>query len=131
MERWQRQFIRYMFPYSAARLRIEPAFVVKHPHVPSALYKYREFKPSHLDALQRGVLYMSSPDRFNDPFDTTIFFDPSRFIVENLPAGEFIEQVKRINQSVRSGVPWHPKAIKNPVRQGDWIHRIMADILKE
>jgi hypothetical protein len=131
MERWQRQFIRYLFPYSASRMRIEHAFLVKHPHVPRFLYKYREFKASHIDALRRGVLYMSSPDRFNDPFDTTVFFDPARFIVEDLPAREFIERVKEINRKAHSGELWRPIAIKNPVRQGDWIRRVTADILKD
>jgi hypothetical protein len=131
MEHWQRQFIRYLFPYSASRMRIEQAFLVKHPHVPQFLYKYREFKTSHLEALERSVLYMSSPDRFNDPFDTTVFFDTARFIVEDLPAQEFIEHVKEIDRSVRSGVPWRPRPIKNPIRQGDWIRRVMAEILKD
>jgi hypothetical protein len=131
MERWQRQFIRYLFPYSASRMQIEPAFVVKHPHVPRLLNKYREFKPSHLDALKRGVLYMSSPDRFNDPFDTTVFFDPQRFIIEDLPVQEFLDRIGDIQRDIRSGTSWLPKAIKNPVRQGDWIRRVMTDILKD
>jgi hypothetical protein len=131
MESWQRQFIRYLFPYSASRMRIEHAFLVKHPHIPRFVYKYREFKASHLEALGRGVLFMSSPDRFNDPFDTTVFFDPSRFIVEDLPVHEFIKHVEEIDQNVRSGALWRPKAITKAVRQGDWIRRIMADILKD
>jgi hypothetical protein len=130
MERWQRQFIRFLFPYSASRMRIEHAFLIKHPHLPPFLYKYREFKASHIEALRRGVLYMSSPDRFNDPFDTTIFFDPGRFIIEDLPVQEFIEYMKEIDRSVRSGAPWRPKVIKNPVQQRDWIRREMTDILK-
>jgi hypothetical protein len=128
MERWQRQFIRYLFPYSASRLRIEHAFLAKHPHVPQLLYKYRDFTPSHLDALRRGVLFMSSPDRFNDPFDTTVFFDPKRFIVENLSPQEFIKQM---NEELRSGTPWRPKSIKNPVRKGDWMRGVMKDLLKD
>lgn len=129
MEYWQRQFIRYLFPYSASRIRIEPAFLVKNPHVPLFLYKYREFKVSHLDALKRGILYMSSPDRFNDPFDTTIFFDPSRFIVEDFSADEFLEKVEEIERDLRAGNPWHPKAISKPIRQGEWIRRVVTDLL--
>ena len=131
MERWQRQFIRYLFPYSASRMQIEPAFVVKQPHIPQFLYKYREFEPTHLDALRRGVLYMSSPDRFNDPFDTTVFFDPSRFVVEDVPAKEFIKRAKEINCGERSGEPWLPKAIKKPIRQDDWIRKEIAEVLKD
>jgi Protein of unknown function (DUF2971) len=131
MEQWQREFIRFLFPYSASRMRIEHAYLAKHPHIPLFLYKYRDFKPPHVDALQRGVLYMSSPDRFNDPFDTTVFFRPERFMVENLPAQEFIERVKEMQGNARSGTPWLPRAIENPIRQGEWIRRVMADILQD
>jgi hypothetical protein len=131
MERWQRQFIRCFFPYSASRMRIEHAFLAKHPHVPRLLFKYREFKPSHLDALKRGVLYMSSPDRLNDPFDTTVFFDPARFIIEDLSLPEFIEHVKEIERDVHSGTPWRPKVIKNPVRQHDWLRRVINDNIND
>ena len=131
MEPWQRQIIRSLFPYSASRMRIEDAFRIKHPHVPEFLYKYRQFNPCHLDALRRGVLYMSSPDRFNDPFDTTIFFDPERFIVEDFSVEEFIQHAKDIEQSVQSGVPWRPKPINNPVKQGDWIRRVIAGLLEK
>jgi hypothetical protein len=112
-------------------MRTEHAFLAKHPHVPRLLYKYREFKPSHLDALKRGVLYMSSPDRFNDPFDTTVFFDPARFIVEDLSLPEFIEHVKEIERDLHSGTPWRPKVIKNPVRAHDWLRRVINDNIND
>jgi Protein of unknown function (DUF2971) len=112
-------------------MRIEPAFVVKHPHVPQFLYKYRDFKGPHLDALRRGVLYMSSPDRFNDPFDTTVFFNPARFIIEDLPAREFVEYVEEVDRNAQLGQRWRPRPIKKPIRQGEWIRKVMAENLKD
>ena len=131
MESWQRQFIRHLFPYSASHLQIEQAFLVKHLHIPSLLYKYRDFTDTHLDALKRGVLYMSSPNRFNDPFDTTVYFDPSRFIVEDLPAHELIKRAKTRDELFGSQETWHPEPIKNPIRQSDWLRKIMADVLRD
>jgi hypothetical protein len=64
MELWQKQLIRSLFHYSAKRMNIERAFMVKHPHVPSHLYKYRQFTPNHMGALEKSVLWMSSPDKF-------------------------------------------------------------------
>jgi hypothetical protein len=126
MEQWQRQFIRGLFPYSASRLRIEHAFLAKHPHVPAFLYKYREFKKQHLEALQRGVLFMSSPDRFNDPFDTTVYFDPSRFVVEDLTAEEMLERI----EEARAGNIRYPKVIEKPIRQDEWRRRRINELFK-
>lgn len=52
-------------------------------------------------------------------------------MVEDFSAEDFIQHAKDIEQSVCSGVPWPPKPIKNPIREGDWIRRVMADLLKE
>ena len=70
---WLRHFIKQLFHYDRRRLDIEGAFALKHHHLPKTLYKFRSFTKSHLDALQRGVLYRSPPDAFNDPFDTAAF----------------------------------------------------------
>jgi Protein of unknown function (DUF2971) len=129
MVRWQRQFIRYLFCYSSKRMRIEAAFVVKHPHVPKHLYKFRTFSPQHLDALSKGVLWMSSPDRFNDPFDTTVYFDPDRFFMEDLPLQEFLEKVKKLDEARTRGEPFVPSPFTHPVPTKEWRERRRAEIL--
>lgn len=131
MEEWQRQFVRSLFPYSGSRLNIEKAFLVKHPHIPRLLYKYREFKDSHIDALRRGVLYLSSPARFNDPFDTTVYFDPSRFLIENLPVSDFIEKVRSIESDPDSASRQPFQTIKNPIRMDEWLRQATTTILKD
>jgi Protein of unknown function (DUF2971) len=89
MEKWKRELIRYMFPYSAGRRMIERAFNSKHPHIPSSLYKYRSFSNEHKDAIEKGVLWRSSPNSFNDPYDSVVYFDPNRFFMENQAAEDF------------------------------------------
>jgi hypothetical protein len=73
MECWKKKLVRMMFPYSAKRLRIEDAFLLKDKHIPGKLYKYRAFTDNHLQALEEGVLWVSAPERFNDPYDTAVF----------------------------------------------------------
>ena len=130
MEKWKREFIRYLFPYSASRLRIEPAYVVKHPHVPPLLHKYRQFSGRHKDALAKGVLWMSSPDKFNDPYDSGVWFDPDRFLVEDQSAHEFIKTAKEMQAAISSGAHWVPKPVANPIQQGKWRRKIAHDLLR-
>ena len=70
MECWQKQLIRSLFHYSRKRMNIERAFIVKTPHVQASLYLDANDPHSgdHVDALEKNVLSMSSPDNFNDPF---------------------------------------------------------------
>ena len=129
MDKWQRQFIRYLFPYSAKRMLIDAAFVVKHPHIPQRLYKFRSFSPQHLDALHNGVLWMSSPDKLNDPFDTTAYFDAGRFFIDDLPLPEFLEKVKKLDEARARGEPFQAKPLVNPISVKVWRERTNAEIL--
>lgn len=58
---------------------------------------------------------MSSPERFNDPFDTTVYFDPGRFLIEDLPPLEFIEKVKKLDAARAKGEPFRPEALVRPI----------------
>jgi hypothetical protein len=129
MEQWQRRFIKNLFHYSRGRMSIESAFLAKHPHVPRHLYKFRNFSPNHLDALQKGVLWMSSPDKFNDPFDTTVFFDPDRFLVEDMSREEFIAEVKAIQDAAAKGTPFQPRPLVRPIQAKFWREKIYAEFL--
>lgn len=132
MELWKKQFIRHLFPYSPSRMNIELAFMLKHPHVPSHLYKYRSFCENHLGALEKNVLWMSAPQRFNDPFDGAVRFFPDRFLVEDMPAEEFIRQVKETANAVTSGGRWEPPTkLTNPIRSGDWRRKICTQLMKD
>jgi hypothetical protein len=77
--------------------------MIKHPHVPSKLYKFRNFSSNHLDALRRNMLWMSSPNRFNDPYEAAVKFNPDRFIVDDLTAHEFIAETNNFQKTVNSG----------------------------
>lgn len=130
MELWQKQLVRSLFHYSAQRMDIERAFMTKHPHVPSRLYKYRQFTSNHLDALRKDVLWMSSPDRFNDPYDAAVSFDSERFLVEDQSAHDFIASTEEMDRVVKAGGFWQPRKLVRPVQQGEWHRRITAELLE-
>lgn len=130
MEQWKKQLIRSLFPYSASRLNIEKAFMVKHPNVPHKLYKYRCFSDFNLDALQRNMGWMASPNTFNDPYDTAIYFDPGRNFIENESLEEFQEKIKALEEGAKPEEVWKPKKLDNPVRVKDWRRRITLEIIE-
>src|SRR5262249_51207590 len=100
MEKWKCELIRYLFPYSARRLMTEKAFASKHPHIPSSLYKYRSFSDQHKAALEKGALWRSSPDRFNDPYDSVVYFDTNRFFIENRSVHDFIGSLNKTEREI-------------------------------
>jgi hypothetical protein len=129
MELWQKQLIRKLFHYSAKHMDIEGAFLAKHPHVPSKLYKYRQFSDSHIDALEKGVLWSSSPDRLNDPYEAAVRFDSDRFLMEDLSPDEFVQVVKGISKKADAGESWEQPAPSRPIRSGDWMARNIKQFL--
>ncbi len=72
---------------------------------------------------------MSSPERFNDPFDTTVYFDPGRFLIEDLPPLEFIEKVKKLDAARAKGEPFRPEALVRPISSRDWRAKVEAGLL--
>ncbi len=39
------------------------------------LFRYRAFKPRNIQALTKGKLFFSTPNEFNDPFDSVVYVD--------------------------------------------------------
>jgi Protein of unknown function (DUF2971) len=122
MELWQRQLIRYLFPYSSKRMRIELAFMSKEPHIPQFLYKYRSFGSKHRSALEQNVLYMSSPDRLNDPHEAKVYFDPNRFLIEDRSATAYAA-------ALDDPISWPARHVENPIRVSEWRKKIIDELL--
>ena len=131
MEKWKRELIRYLFHYSARRQIIEAAMTVKHPHIPSALYKYRFFKDQHKDALSNGVLWGASPDRMNDPYDAAVYFDQNRMLVEDQTPEEFMDSMESMKRALAAGILWIPKPIRQPIQQRACREKLIAEALKD
>jgi len=126
---WQQILIRNLFHYSGRRVDEERAYLAKHDHVPKFLYKYRQFIKTHVDAAEQGELWLSAPEMFNDPFDTAIYFHPSRIEVEDLSPDEFLAAAERLRKEVEAGPVSRLPDIRNPIRLGDWFDRTFQDVL--
>jgi len=116
MEKWQQQLIRKLFHYSRARLDPEAAFQIKDRHLPSKLYKYRSFTDSHKDALEAGVLWVSSPNKLNDPYEAAVTLDPNRFFVEDQSDAELSAAMKK---KLEAGTLFDLEPLRNPVELRD------------
>jgi hypothetical protein len=127
MECWEKQFVRMLFPYSAERLRIGQAYTLKERHIPRKLYKYRSFNERHLQGLRDGVLWMSAPERFNDPYDSVIYFDSRRFWTEDLS----VEGVHAKAESEYLDAPWQWRDLANPIRQDKWQAKLHDVLLRD
>jgi hypothetical protein len=55
---------------------------LKYGHIPTSLFKYREFGSYSLDNLENNTLWCASANGFNDPYDTSIFFEYSKETLE-------------------------------------------------
>lgn len=130
MELWQKQLVRSLFHYSTRHMDIERAFMVKHPHVPLRLYKYREFSDRHVDALKKDILWVSSPDKLNDPYEAQVSFDVDRFIVEDQSVEEFLADSREARRAMEAGEDWHPQRPAHPIRAGDWRRKTVAALLQ-
>lgn len=131
MDLWKKQLVRSLFHYSSPRLNIEKAFMVKHPHVPKRLYKYRSFSnPLHFDALRRNRGWMAAPSYFNDPYDTVIHFDADRLLVEDRTADEFMKSFEFLKQGEVPKEDWRPMKLEAPVRQREWRRKVYSEIVR-
>lgn len=131
MELWQKQMLRSLFHYSVAQMDTERGFMVKHEHVPARLYKYRQFKEEHIEALEQDVLWVSSPDRLNDPFEAWVRFDADRFIVEDVAGNELAAILEEMSRVQASGEHWHEPMPKQPIPSGEWRRQRYAEFLRD
>lgn len=105
---------------------MERAFSIKQAHIPPKLYKYRRFCKDHIDALRRNVLWLSSPDRFNDPYDAAVSFDLDRSWVEDYTVEEFTDVVM---ERIKKQREWEPKPLVHPIRSDQWRNKIFTELV--
>ena len=126
MQNWQKELIRCLFHYSTHHLNIERAFQIKDPHVPNSLYKYRQFCENHQEALSNNVLWRCAPDNFNDPYDTSMYFNMNHILIENRSLDDVIQNT---NVSSEGIVSVRPRPLRDPIRIGDWQRRVLEEII--
>lgn len=71
---WKAEFLRCLTAVDPKDLRISEAVALKDRHLPSVLYRYKSPTNYAFAELESGDAYLSSPDSFNDPFDSALTF---------------------------------------------------------
>lgn len=80
---WIDEFCSYLFPLDRVSLKIEEAYGLKQAHLPAAVYKYRSFNQYSLKNLEESTVWLSSPLKFNDPFDCAVTADVESYVNRN------------------------------------------------
>lgn len=124
MNNWQKKLVRLLFHYSSENLQIEHAFHIKNAHIPQRLYKYRSFCSGHKDALEKNVLRRCSPNKFNDPFDTAIYFNPDKLLMEDRSLEDAVRAAERVSEEA---TPHRPEPIRKPIGFGNWRKRVLEE----
>lgn len=80
MENWKNDFIKILGNSKLNTNDIEKAFELKSKNIPSLLYQFRPDTDYAIKNFLDGVLYLSSPQKFNDPYDAKPLFNPDKVI---------------------------------------------------
>lgn len=130
MEHWKRQFIKKLFHYDANRMDIEGAYMVKDPHVPQFLYKFRAFEDLHKDAFLNGELWTASADKLNDPNECGAFFRPDAMIVDDLSREELEDRIADLKKDSSKVAQHYDAKIKRPTTSGQFAAKIIDEVFK-
>ena len=73
---WISDFVACLSGSSLADLQIEKAALLKHPHLPKRLYRYRSVNAYSRKNLEDSTEWLSSANAYNDPYDSAVTFSP-------------------------------------------------------
>src|SRR3979490_1163579 len=90
---WKAEYFKLLNKPRWSEVRREEAFVLREQHIPPTLFKYRDFDKDgyNIANLENGVIRFSSPNCFNDPFDSALSFsaeDHINHLIRNDPSPE-------------------------------------------
>lgn len=86
---WLDQFVEMLFPLDVRRLNIEGAYLLKHQHLPSSIFKYRRVTECALKNLNEDTVWLADPRSLNDPYDCAHSMDldrMSRDLLRRMPS---------------------------------------------
>ncbi|WP_339494104.1 DUF2971 domain-containing protein [Pseudomonas sp. RA_105y_Pfl2_P56] len=74
---WIESLRKIFFTPNVAELDINGAIELKKNHIPHRLFKYRKTNEFSKENLKNSSLYCTFASTFNDPYDSTLVFDPN------------------------------------------------------
>lgn len=80
-DKWIEEFKNKLFPIDIQEVDINIANNLKYEHLPTSIFKYRDFYKSEndkilsLENLENGTIWLANPNTFNDPYDSSYSID--------------------------------------------------------
>jgi hypothetical protein len=99
-------------------------FEKKQAQIPRPLFRLRSFDPAgrNIDATKTAKIWMSSADRFNDPYDCGLSVASSNVLVDDLPIRELFERVERLKAGEEPSYGAH---LKTPIMPDLFMEKVM------
>ena len=108
---WIDDFVACIERATLEKPTIDEAIAIKQAHLPKSIYKYRRADDRAIENLKNDLVWMASPETYNDPYDCSFTVVEETAVEEFLKTahGKFIErEVKfdrqKIEQYIRNGV---------------------------
>lgn len=86
---WINTFQQLMFPVPRKDVRLERAHTLKYRNLPPKIYRYVKLSERNLDAIRSGDIWLSNPEKYNDPYDSVFTFDYLSLSSHLLKLGNF------------------------------------------
>lgn len=93
-KQWIGKLRELFFSPKLEEVYVNEAISLKYDYIPTKLFKYREFSEYSLDNLKNNTLWCASANGFNDPYDTSIYFEYSKEVLERQLIYSIEEQAK-------------------------------------
>lgn len=100
---WKEQLRGYFFAPNPKDMNIEAAMLLKHKHIPRALYKYRCVTEYSLSNLASDTLWCGNASQFSDPYDTALSFNFDDNFLRSLMVQSLRQQKNDLNGLLGEG----------------------------
>ena len=74
---WIQEFRNSLFPIKSTEANIERAYQIKECNIPQSIFKYKCFNELCKKDLINSTIHISTPDKFNDPYDCALSINSS------------------------------------------------------
>lgn len=91
MDTWIEEFLRCV-----NNLQIEESVLIKNENLPEKIFRYRPANEHSLDNLKNDTVWLCSPNKYNDPYDSEVTLDSEQLF--QIAFNNRIEDFPRINE---------------------------------
>lgn len=112
---------------SEQRTLFKPLLEFTHSIIPQKLFRYRSCSEEQFDALNNDIIYASTADKFNDPYDCLIRVD-KKFVMDSVSNGASKSYIRSLRDMLNSGKPW-PYPLSEMF--GDVLSKAISDVLTQ